>query len=58
VTSSGPLSRIYGRVTFWGFTDKRSWIPEVFAGWGSAHLYDEAYQPKPAYFAVLEALMN
>ena len=38
--------------TVWGFTDKYSWIPQVFPGEGQANLYDEKYQPKPAYAAV------
>ena len=38
--------------TVWGFTDKYSWIPGVFPGEGQANLYDESYQPKPAYEAV------
>lgn len=35
--------------TTWGFTDKYSWIPGVFAGEGAALPYDENYAPKPAY---------
>jgi endo-1,4-beta-xylanase len=38
--------------TVWGFTDKYSWVPATFAGEGQANLYDENYQPKPAYEAV------
>jgi hypothetical protein len=30
--------------------------PEFFPGWGSALLFDEAYRPKPAYHALVEAL--
>ena len=33
----------------WGFTDKYSWIPSSFAGFGAALPFDAAYQPKPAY---------
>jgi endo-1,4-beta-xylanase len=36
-------------ITFWGFTDKDSWIPNAFPGWGAADLFDAAFQPKPAY---------
>jgi endo-1,4-beta-xylanase len=43
-------------VTVWGFTDKYSWVPGVFAGQGAADLYDENYHPKPAYWAVLADL--
>jgi endo-1,4-beta-xylanase len=40
----------------WGFTDKYSWIPGTFAGWGDALILDMSYQPKPAYFAIKEVL--
>jgi endo-1,4-beta-xylanase len=42
----------------WGFTDKHSWIPGFFAGWGDALIYDTGYRPKPAYFALKEALVQ
>ena len=38
----------------WGFTDKYSWIPSSFPGFGAALPFDANYQPKPAY----EALQN
>ena len=40
----------------WGFTDKYSWIPGFFSGWGDALIYDASYQPKPAYSALKEVL--
>jgi endo-1,4-beta-xylanase len=40
----------------WGFTDKYSWIPSTFPGWGDALIFDANYQPKPAYFALREIL--
>jgi endo-1,4-beta-xylanase len=41
----------------WGFTDKYSWIGSHSRGArGQALLFDRAYQPKPAYRAVLEEL--
>ncbi len=43
--------------TVWGFTDKYSWIPGVFAGEGQANLYDEDYQPKSAYAALQRDLL-
>jgi endo-1,4-beta-xylanase len=43
-------------VTFWGFTDGRSWISETQAGMGAATLLDEQLRPKPAFAAVQEAL--
>ncbi len=43
-------------VTFWGISDADSWIPGVFKGYDSALLFDRQYAPKPAFFAVEEAL--
>ncbi len=40
----------------WGFTDKRSWIPQFYKGMGWALLWDDKYQKKPAYEAIREAL--
>jgi endo-1,4-beta-xylanase len=41
----------------WGFTDKYSWIGFHSHGTrGRALLFDKAYQPKPAYDAVLQEL--
>ncbi|GAB2614666.1 hypothetical protein GCM10027168_54060 [Streptomyces capparidis] len=48
------VSRCRG-VTIWGFTDKHSWVPGVFPGYGAALIYDANYQPKPAYNAVLSS---
>lgn len=42
-------------ITVWGFTDKYSWIPGAFPGFGRAHLWDQAFAPKPAYTAFLNA---
>jgi len=43
-------------VTVWGFTDSDSWVPGTFPGYGAATPYDENYAPKPAYYAIAEAL--
>jgi endo-1,4-beta-xylanase len=43
-------------LTFWGFTDGRSWISETQAGMGAATLLDEQLRPKPAFYAVQRAL--
>jgi endo-1,4-beta-xylanase len=40
----------------WGFTDKFSWIPGFFSGFGDALIFDMNYQPKPAYTSMLNAL--
>jgi len=42
-------------ITFWGFTDRYSWI-DAFFGPDDPLPLDEQYVPKPAYFAVRDAL--
>lgn len=43
-------------VQTWGLSDNHSWIPGFTGKPDAALLFDEKYQPKPAYHAVLEAL--
>ena len=43
-------------VTVWGFADSDSWVPGTFPGYGAATPYDDNYAPKPAYYAIVEAL--
>lgn len=41
----------------WGISDADSWIPENTSyTYGEACLYDENYDPKPAYYAMLDTL--
>ncbi len=42
--------------TTWGFTDRHSWIPEHTGRPDAALPFDEHYRPKPAYFAICQAL--
>jgi endo-1,4-beta-xylanase len=49
------VSRCVG-VTQWGVGDADSWIPGAFSGFGAATMYDQNYQPKPAFTAVSNAL--
>jgi endo-1,4-beta-xylanase len=49
------VSRCVG-VTQWGVGDADSWIPGAFPGFGAATMFDQNYQPKPAYTAVQNAL--
>src|SRR3954451_210815 len=35
--------------TVWGFTDRYQWVPGTFPGEGKAAIFDENYNPKPAY---------
>lgn len=68
-SSLAAQARLYGEVTAlcvqqpqckvlqtWGFTDKHSWIPGFFKGYGWALPWDDRYQKKPAYAAVDDAL--
>ncbi|THV38592.1 endo-1,4-beta-xylanase [Glycomyces buryatensis] len=43
-------------VTVWGLRDVDSWVPDVFPGEGAPLLFDDNYNPKPAYDGVLAAL--
>ena len=44
-------------VQLWGFTDKYSWIPGFTAGKaGWALIFDNQYEPKPAYVAIRDSL--
>ena len=44
-------------VSFWGFTDRYSWI-DGFFGPDDPLLFDESYAPKPAFFGVQDALRS
>ena len=40
----------------WGVSDKESWIPAAFTGFGDALLFDSSYNAKPAFHSVYAAL--
>lgn len=40
----------------WGFTDKYSWIPGFFKGFGWALPFDDKYAKKPAFASYLGGL--
>jgi len=42
----------------WGFADKHSWISSEFPGEGNALIFDDRYQPKPAYLSLREAFQD
>ncbi len=43
-------------LVMWGFTDRYSWIPDANPGFDHALIFDKLYRPKPAYFALRDAL--
>lgn len=43
-------------VLMWGFTDKHSWVPYFFNGYGDALIFDANYAPKPAYHMIRQLL--
>jgi endo-1,4-beta-xylanase len=42
----------------WGFTDKISWVPAFYSGYGWALPFDKNYKKKPAYRALLKKLRS
>ena len=44
--------------TTWGFTDKYSWIPKFYPGYGRGLPFDDSYQPKPAENALASRLQQ
>jgi endo-1,4-beta-xylanase len=45
-------------VTTWGISDRYTWIESFFGVDGAPLLFDESFQPKPAYFGVRSALLE
>lgn len=45
-----------GAFVLWGYTDKKSWIPAAFAGYGSAHPFDAKGEAKPLYQGMKDIL--
>ncbi len=42
----------------WGHSDLYSWVPYMFDGYGSALIFDEEFQPKPAYDSLLDEFLS
>ena len=40
----------------WGLTDRHSWVPLFTGNPDAPLLFDESYRPKPAYYAIMDAL--
>nr|QNS31435.1 XYN9 [Ceratobasidium cereale] len=55
VNSCVAVSRCVG-ITTWDTSDDHSWVPGTFPGTGAALLFDSNKEPKPAYYAVADAL--
>ncbi|PVF98117.1 glycoside hydrolase [Serendipita vermifera] len=45
-------------VTIWTYSDKYSWIPDVFSGEGAALPWDDRLQIKPAFYGIADALQG
>lgn len=45
-------------IQLWGVSDKYSWVPGTFGGFGSALPFDANYRPKPAYTSMVAALSS
>ena len=45
-------------VNLWGFTDRHSWVPGEFPGFGAATPLDEDLSPKPAWAAIRSAFAD
>lgn len=43
-------------ITIWDYTDKYSWVPKTFTGYGAALPWDDNLQTKAAYDGILSAL--
>ena len=39
-------------IVTWGVTDRETWVPSTFPGWGEPLLFDSAYRPKIAYWSI------
>ncbi len=54
--TAGLSVKNFKAFVLWGFTDRHSWIPQQFPGYGAALIFDENYRPKPAYNMMRDAL--
>ncbi|MCR4369390.1 MAG: endo-1,4-beta-xylanase [archaeon] len=45
-------------INTWGFTDRASWVPWAQPNYGAALPFDEYFEKKPAYDAIISELQN
>lgn len=45
-------------LTVWGVADHHSWVPHFFDRPDAPLLFDEEYQPKPAYYAIVQKFLE
>lgn len=45
-------------MTVWGVVDKYSWVPSTFSGQGSALLWNDSYNKKPAYTGFINPILE
>jgi endo-1,4-beta-xylanase len=57
VLTAGLREKRFEGITFWGFTDKHSWVHKQF-GEDNPLLFDDQFRPKPAYQAVRQGLLG
>lgn len=43
-------------IIFWGYTDRLSWVPRFFGGYGSACPFDKNDKPKPVFKEMVELM--
>lgn len=43
-------------LVLWGYSDLHSWIPQVFHGFGDAHIYDKDMNKKSSYYVLKDRL--
>ncbi len=58
VLATALRSPQFKALVLWGFTDRYSWIPRFTGASDAPLLFDEYYQPKPAYEAVYREFLN
>lgn len=58
ITEAAIESGVVKDITFWGIGDKYSWLEKFGSPNADPTLFDNNLQPKPAYYAVMQALFE